>query len=84
MRDDLSPLSAALAVLLALPAGWGLGLGVARLIDPQASMLPVLTILPVTGLLALVAILPWARAAVRLRLMQVLAGLGLVLMLLMA
>ncbi len=67
--------------LLALPAGWGLGLGIAVLIDRSSTMLPAIIILMTLSVLVVVAMVPWATHAVRLKVMQGLAVAGLLLML---
>jgi hypothetical protein len=71
-------------LLLALPAGWGLGLGIAALIDRSSNMLPAITILMTLAVLVVVAVMPWATQAVRLKVMQGLAIAGLLLMLSLA
>lgn len=73
-----------LAVLLAVPASWGIGVGLASLIDRKANMLPAVTITSVFAVLVLAAVVPWATAPVRLRLMQGLALFSVVLMIALA
>ena len=59
--------------LLALPAGWGLGHGIAVPIDRSSNMLPAITILMTMAVLVVVAVVPWATQAVRLKVTQGLA-----------
>ncbi len=72
------------SLLLAIPASWGIGLALARMVDRTANMLPAVTILGVFAVLGAAAVLPWAAAPVRLRLMQGLALASLLLMVVLA
>lgn len=72
------------ALLLALVASWGLGLGLARLIDKGSNMLPAITILIFMGLFAASVVVPWASTLIRLRLMQVMALASVVIMVMLA
>ena len=77
-------MAAVWAALLALPAAWGIGLGLARLLDRHSNMLPAMTILGMLVVLVAVAVAPWSPAASRLRLMQGLAAFSLALMFVLA
>jgi hypothetical protein len=57
------------------------GLGIAVLIDRSSTMLPAITIFMTMAELAVVAVVPWATHAVRLKVMQGLALAGVLLML---
>jgi hypothetical protein len=70
------------SLLLLLPAGWGFGVALAFLIYPGSGQAPIVTIIGAWAVLLPLVVIPWTSSANRLRLMQVLAVIGVLAMML--
>lgn len=64
------------ALLLMIPAGWGLGVALAFVIYRGSAQAPIVTILGAWAVLLAIILIPWTSSGRRLRVMQVLAIVG--------